>query len=54
MLNKTKYESLNLGPKLPHLGIFRLTFEKKLLSYLEQLPIFQNAKFREKLKILKF
>ena len=49
-----KYESLNLGPKLPHLGIFKLTFEKKLLSYLKQLPIFQKAKFRAKLKILNF
>ena len=49
-----KYESLNLGPKLPHLGIFKLAFEKKMLSHLKQLPNFQNAKSREKLKILNF
>ena len=53
-LSKKKYESLNLGPKLPHLGIFTLTFEKKLLSRLKQLLVFQNVKFRAKSKILKF
>ena len=28
-LNKMKKEFLNLGPKLPYLGIFRLTFAKE-------------------------
>ena len=32
MLNEKK---LNLGPKLPYLGIFGLEIEKKLLPYLK-------------------
>ena len=38
-----------------HLGIFRLTLEKKILlqSHLKQPQVFQNVNFREKLKILK-
>ena len=38
-----------------HLGIFRLTLEKKILlqSHLKQPQDFQNVNFREKLKILK-
>ena len=53
-LSKTKRESLDLGTKLPYFDIFRLAFEKKLLPYLKQTQIFQKAKFRAKLKVLKF
>ena len=50
-----KYQSLNLGPKLPHLGFLSWHLKKKkMLSHLKQLPNFQNAKSREKLKILNF
>ena len=49
-LNQIKQESWNLGPKLPYLGIFRLTFEKRLLANLKQPQIFQSAKFRAKIK----
>ena len=44
-----KYESLNLVPKFPSLGIYRLIIEQKLLSHLKQLRI-----FCAKLKTLKF
>ena len=37
-----------------YLGTFRVTYEKTLLSHLKQPRIFQNPKFRAKLKILKF
>ena len=53
-LSKTKRESLDLGTNLPYFDIFRLVFEKKLLPYLKQTQIFQKAKFRAKLKALKF
>ena len=51
-LYKTK-KKVNLGPKMPYLGILGWKFEK-LLSYLKnQHPrICHNAKFRAKLKIL--
>ena len=49
-----KIESLNVGLKIALFGYFRLTFEKKLLSHLKQPRIFQDAKFRPKLKSLKF
>ena len=39
---------------MPYFDIFRLAFEKKLLPYLKQTQIFQKAKFRAKLKVLKF
>ena len=45
---------VNLGPKMPYLGFFRLTFERKLLLYLKQPRILQNAKLHAELKILKF
>ena len=38
-LSKIKEESSNLGPKLPYLCIFRLSFGK-LLKYLKKLRIF--------------
>ena len=46
-------KKVNLGPKMPYLGILGWKFEK-LLSYLKnQHPrICHNAKFRAKLKIL--
>ena len=44
----------NLEPKLFYLGIFRLVFEKQIIVTLEATSNFQNAKFHEKLKILRF
>ena len=38
-----KYESLNLGPKLPHLGIFKLTFEKKTVAIFERTSNFSKT-----------
>ena len=49
---KLIWESINVGPKLFYLGIFRLVFEKRLVSHLKQLRIFQNVKFHAKLKNL--
>ena len=49
-----KWKSLILGPKMPYLGFCRLTFERKLLLYLKQPRILQNAKLHAKSKILKF
>ena len=50
-------ESLNVGPKLPYLGIFRQkkkkTKKNKLISHLKQSRNFQYARFCAKSKILK-
>ena len=48
-------ESLNVGQKLPYLGIFRLTWKKKkkLISYLKQPRNLQYANFCAKSKFLK-
>ena len=49
-LSKMKQESLNLRPKFPYLGIFRLTFEKK-----KTIVTFEELKLKlQKFKILKF
>ena len=53
-LNQIKQESWNLGPKLPYLGIFRLTFEKRLWQIWSNLKFFKAPSFVQKLKILKF
>ena len=46
-----KWKFLNLGPKMPYLGIFELKSEKKKL-YGSNLGFF-NVKFSAKIKILK-
>ena len=49
-------ESLNVGQKLPYLGIFRLTWKKnkkQLISHLKQPQNFQYTNFCAKSKFLK-
>ena len=50
---QNKKKKSNLGPKMPYLDIFGCNFEK-VLSYFQHPRIYQNAKFRAKLKILNF
>ena len=38
-----KHESLNLGPKLPYLDIFKVALEKNMLSHLKQNRIFHKV-----------
>ena len=49
-----KWKCLNLGPKMPYLGIFGLEFEKNIHIWNKRPWICLVAKFGAKLKILKF
>ena len=52
---KQKQKYLNLGPKMPYMGIFGLFFSKNYCHIWNQhLWICLNAEFREKMKMSKF
>ena len=52
-ISKIKNESLNLGPKLPYLDIFKLTFQKKKVIF-KATSIFLQHKVLSKIKYSKF